>query len=561
MLKKKVLPVGKSDFRIVRESEIENYYVDKSLMIKDFIEEDKVVTLVTRPRRFGKTLNMTMLREFFDATGDSQGIFEGLSIMDTEYVEQMNTRPVVFLTLKGCAGKTVEALEEAVAEVLHGEYKKYGRYLASVDKEDTRYERFFRVLEILAHDDESISKKEHIQNNLDYIQNSLAYLLEALYTFYGTRPILLIDEYDNPIIEAHNGGFRESFTTFYSSFLTKALKDNPHLGQAFLTGIQRVAKESIFSKLNNAVVYTVLDEKYSPYFGLTTAETRILLEHYGHELNEEVTNFYDGYLFGEIEMYNPWSILNYADNGIMKNYWVNVSTNQLIHQSIKSTSYDFYQAFEKLIINEKVTTRVNLEAAFVELEETETLWGLFVNAGYLTVTDVNYRLGRMTLKIPNEEIHSEFVKLVSTYTKVSINGLTDLLVSLMDGEMDEFLKIYQRLVLDSTSYYDSKENAYHMLFLGMVMNLRELYDIKSNIEQGYGRTDIVMISKSPERPNIIIEFKQGEDVDNLKLEALKQIHAQQYYAGLTGEIMCLGIAHNKKVVRIAQERIFISEEK
>ena len=341
-----------------------------------------------------------------------------------------------------------------------------------------------------------------------------------------------------------------------------------------LTGIQRVAKESIFSKLNNAVVYIVLSEKYASYFGLTRVETRTLLEHYDLELDEDVTNFYDGYLFGGIEMYNPWSILNYADEKLLRIYWVNVSTNQLIHQSIASTSYDFYQAFEKLIINEKVTTRVNLDAAFVELEETETLWGLFVNAGYLTVTDVNYRLGRMTLKIPNEEIHSEFIKLVSTYTKISINGLTDLLVSLMDGEMDEFLKIYQRLVLESTSYYDNKENAYkvnlsaaqregalgyHMLILGMVMNLRELYDIKSNIEQGRGRTDILMVSKSQERPSMVIEFKQGENVDDLKFEALKQIHEQQYYAGLTGEIMCLGVAHDKKAVRIAHE-IIINHE-
>jgi len=400
-----------------------------------------------------------------------------------------------------------------------------------------------------------IQRLYHVDSSL--LMGGISELLKSVYIFYDIRPILLIDEYDNPIIEAHNGGFRVSFTTFYSSFLTNALKDNPHLGQAVLTGIQRVAKESIFSTLNNAVVYTVLDEKYASYFGLTTAETRTLLEHYDLELNEEVTNFYDGYLFGEIEMYNPWSILNYADRRKMKNYWVNVSTNQLIHQSIASTSYDFYQAFEKLIINEKVTTRVNLEAAFVELEETETLWGLFVNAGYLTVTDVNYRLGRMTLKIPNEEIHSEFVKLVSTYTRVSINGLTDLLVSLMDGEMDEFFKIYQRLVLESTSYYDNKENAYHMLFLGMVMNLRELYEIKSNIEAGHGRTDIVMISKSPERPNMVIEFKQGENVDELKNDALKQIHEQQYYAGLTGEVMCIGIAHNKKVVRVVSETVIL----
>ena len=220
---KKLLPIGEDDFRILRTSKSETYYVDKTLMIKDFLDYGNKVTLITRPRRFGKTLNMTMIRDFFDITQESRKIFAGLAIMETEYAAEINTVPVVSLSLKGCTGKTVEELEASIAEEIFKEYKKYGQYLAGVDQKEAAYRRFFQTLKVLENEGEQ--KVKHIQNNLIYVQNSLSYLLETLYTFYGARPILLIDEYDNPIIEAHQDGFGEEFTRFYSTFLTVALSN------------------------------------------------------------------------------------------------------------------------------------------------------------------------------------------------------------------------------------------------------------------------------------------------------------------------------------------------
>ena len=330
--------------------------------------------------------------------------------------------------------------------------------------------------------------------------------MEALYTFYKIRPIVLIDEYDDPIIEAHKGNFRKEFTNFYGSFLTKALKGNPHLGQALLTGIQRVAKESIFSKLNNIVVRNVLSKQYASYFGLTEAETSELLEYYDLELNDEVKSYYDGYNFSGIDIYNPWSVLSYADDGELQSYWLYTSTNELIHEAVKSTTDDFSEDFEKLIKDGQVTVRVDLTTSFTELPKASTLWGLFINAGYLTVVHADRQSNRFTIRMPNQEIKTEFESLVSTYTKLSDNRLKNMFDALINGNMDEFLTIYQKLVLESTSFHDAKENSYHMLMLGMVMHLRELYDITSNIESGHGRSDLIMKSKDAKRSHIIIEF-------------------------------------------------------
>jgi len=381
--------------------------------------------------------------------------------------------------------------------------------------------------------------------------------MEALYTFYKIRPIVLIDEYDDPIIEAHKGNFRSEFTSFYATFLTKALKGNPHLGQALLTGIQRVAKESIFSKLNNIVVYNVLDEQYATYFGLTEAETSKLLEYYDLKLNDDVKSYYDGYHFAGIDIYNPWSVLSYASKKKLKSYWLYTSTNALIHEAVKSTDDEFHRVFEKLIKDGQVTVRVDLEASFAELPKTSTLWGLFVNAGYLTVIHEDYRRNRFTLRIPNEEIKSEFEGLVSTYTKLSDDRLKDMFDALTTGKMDEFLTIYKKLVLESTSYHDARENAYHMLMLGMVMHLRELYDITSNIESGHGRSDLIMKSKDVKRSHIVIEFKQGENIEKLKHEALEQIEEQKYHTGLTGNVLCVGVAHHKKRCELAHKLITV----
>ena len=557
-MKKKNLPIGNDDFRMIRESEKESYYVDKTLMIRDFLDYSNLVTLITRPRRFGKTLNMTMIRDFFDIEQKSEAIFNGLAIMTTEYAKRVNTAPVVFLSFKGCTGKTAPDLETAVAEEIYSEYKKHAKYLTDVDQRDSSYIRFFQTLEILeSSKGEQKKRSEHIQDNITFLQRSLSYLTEALRTFYGTRPIVLIDEYDAPIIAAHQHGFRTEFTDFYASFLTNALKGNPHLGQALLTGIQRVAKESIFSKLNNPVICMTMSKQYASYFGLTEEETSTLLEHYDLELNDEVRAYYDGYCFAGIDIYNPWSILNYANEKELKPYWLKTSTNALITESVLKADHIFHREFEKLIEHEKIEVLLNLEASFDELPRADTLWGLFVNAGYLTVTNVDYELGLFTIRIPNKEIVSEFKGIISAHAKLSSALLQKMLVALTKGEIDNFFEVYQQLVLESTSYYDAKENAYHMLFLGMVIHLRDLYHITSNIESGHGRSDIILESRDASRSHIVIEFKEGEDVEKLKMDALDQIKKNKYYAGLTGEVLCIGLAHYKKICQLVYEMVMI----
>jgi len=416
---KKILSLGEDDFRKLRESKTIRYYVDKSLMIRDFLREEKQVTLITRPRRFGKTLNMTMIRDFLDINQNSHDIFEGLEIMDTEYADDINTIPVIYLSLKNCTGKNVEEVEAAVAEEMFKEYKKHAKYLTDVDHNDDAYLRFFQTLEMFRRvpknekGEENVTRVGHIQRNLIFIQNSLSYLTEALHTFYQVRPVVLIYEYDTPIIEAHQLGFREQFTSFYLSFLITALKGNSHLGQAVLTGIQRVAIESIFSKLNNLVVYNVLDELYSPYFGLTEQETSTLLNYYNLELDDKVKSYYDGYSFAGFKVYNPWSILNYAHSKIFKAYWLGKPTNALIKECTLKANQSFHHLIEKLITNGEIKVSLNLEASFAELPGTDTLWGLFVNAGYLTVTQVDYRLNQFTVRIPNKEIAIVFQTIIS----------------------------------------------------------------------------------------------------------------------------------------------------
>jgi len=553
---KKVLPIGEDDFRRIREDD--GYYVDKTLMIKDFLDYKNRVSLITRPRRFGKTLNITMLRDFFDVEQQSRDIFDGLAIMETEYAEQINTVPVIHLSLKSCSGKTVEELEVGLAMVVADEYFKHiNIFIESkkIDWESNQYYEFYQIYKAFRKLIET--KEEEKKIDATTLERSLFVLVRTLELFYDKKPLLLIDEYDNPIIEAHQGNFRSEFTRVYATFLTSALKGNPHLGQALLTGIQRVAKESIFSKINNIAVYNVLDDQYATYFGLTENETSELLEYYDLELNDEMKSYYDGYNFAGIDIYNPWSVLSYARKKKLQSYWLYTSTNLLIHEVIAIADYEFYEDFEKLIKDGQVTVRANLAASFAELPETETLWGLFVNAGYLTVIDEDYEYDLLTVKIPNKEITKEFKKIVSGYTKLTNKRLQDMLMALRNGKMDEFLTIYQKLVLESTSFHDAKENAYHMLMLGMVTHLRELYDITSNIESGHGRSDLIMKSKDAKRSHIVIEFKQGESVEKLKHEALAQIEEQKYHAGLTGNVLCVGVAHHKKRCELVHKLITV----
>lgn len=537
------LPIGNDDFRKLRENG--SYYVDKTLMIKDFIEMEDEVALIARPRRFGKSLNMTMLREFFDITVDSRDIFKGLAIMDTEYASQINSRPVIYFTFKNVKGVTVEELTEQLKLAMQEEYSYYERIFdGKLDKSTYGAEKFYETYQRLMD-----WKASYI-----YLSGALIDLTRAVYEFYGIRPILLIDEYDQPIMSSYEYNYHEQLGPFFSNLYGGAMKGNPSLGQALITGVQRVAKESIFSQFNNPQVYTVIDQEYAPYFGLNEVETQTLLRAYGLELNDEVRRMYDGYQIGGIGMYNPWSVICYAKKGRLENYWLKTSANFLVKSALKTVDRNFWNTFDKLAAGREEMVFATLDTSFAERGSLYSLWGLLINAGYLTVTEW-VDAERSVVKIPNGEVLSEFQTLVSELSGVDRLDLLQMFQYLMDKDMGRFLSIYQNIVISCTSYMDAKENAYHMLFLGMCITLRGVYKVTSNIESGYGRSDIILEALNPGMPHVIIEFKQGPDVECLKDEALTQILEQKYYAGLKGEVICVGLAHDKKRCGISYKEL------
>lgn len=543
MDKRKPLPIGNDEFREVRERGY--YYIDKSLMIRDFLEMGDKVALIARPRRFGKTLNMTMMREFFDITVESSQLFDGLAIMKTSYAEQMNSCPVIFLTLKNCKGATADELIYTLKKELLREFLRYETVVEKkLDHNSYDYENYRDILNTLKDKNSSYI----------YLTTSLVDLTRIVAACYHICPILLIDEYDQPIMSSYEYNYHDALGVFFSTFFGAALKGNQSLGQALLTGIQRVAKESIFSQLNNPKVYTVMSHQYASYFGLTASETEMLLKDYGLSLTTDVQQMYDGYLFSGIEMYNPWSILNYADNAFLDNYWTNTSSNYLIRQALGKASASFWKDFDVLATGAETTVWLNLDTSYVERESNYSLWGLLVNAGYLTVLQRNDATSTV-VKIPNNEVMNEFLMIVTEISGLEGQGLSGMFSALLSGDIERFLLLYQEAVISCTSYMDAKENAYHMLMLGMCMTLRGSYEVTSNLETGLGRSDITLRALIPNKPHIIIEFKQGTGLDTLAKEALDQIMKQEYYHTLRGNILCIGLAHDKKQCKIEYKMI------
>jgi len=462
----------------------------------------------------------------------------------------------------------LEKLKVSLAMVMKYEYFKHIGILREskkVDWESDQYSEFYQIYKALKKLEEEDKDKEISDATL---RRSLFVLTITLTNFYGQKPLVLIDEYDQPLINAHEEGFREAFSKrIYADFLGDALKGNTYLHQALLTGIQRVAKESIFSKLNNFDVYTVTDDEYAYYFGFTDDETKKALTDHRIVHDEEVRRYYDGYHIGGYDIYNPWSISCYLSKKKLIPYWANTSSNRLIKEAIPKAEKSFHIDFERLILDKEVRVSSNLETSFVELATPQTLWGLLVNAGYLTVTKV-FRSGATRVKIPNEEVKKEFREIVAAYTQVSTNQLEDLFNALIDQEMEEFLRLYQALVYDYVSFHDVKdgenskhlENSYHMLFLGMSISVSGMYEITSNLEAGRGRGDISMKSFQPElRPHIIVELKEGDNVRKLKQEALDQIFEKKYYVKLKGSVLCVGLAHSMKECELVYKEILVNE--
>lgn len=388
------LPIGNDEFREIRNEGY--YYIDKSLMIKDFIEMGDKVALIARPRRFGKTINMTMIREFFDITVDSQDIFEGLSIMNTPYGERINTTPVIYMTFKDCKGKTAEDMAYLLRKELLREYLRYKPWTEANLSDSYEKERYHEILQTL---------KEQNTPYL-YLTDCLVDLTRIVNSCFQKKPILLIDEYDQPVTSSYEHNYHDTVSTFFSNFYGMALKGNSNLHQALLTGVQRVAKESIFSQLNNPQIYTVMDTEYAPYFGLNVDETEKLLTDYGLELTDNVRKMYDGYLIGGQSMYNPWSILNYAKKRRLENFWVRTSSNYLVREALSHADRTFWDSFDELAAGNETTVWLTLDTAFMERASTYSLWGLLANAGYITITkwiDSNSAV----IRIPNGEVMAE----------------------------------------------------------------------------------------------------------------------------------------------------------
>lgn len=539
---RKAIPLGVVDYETLKN---QNYFfIDKSMMIYDFLMRKSTVTLITRPRRFGKTINMSMMSSFFDITKDSKEIFKDTKIVETEYISEMNQYPTIFISFANAKNDKWNVVKEIKLQLR----KEYDRYAHVFEQKMTVFEQ---------NEYESLVQGLMTKNDgiLDNIIDALSFLMERLEKYYHKKVMVFIDEYDTPFIEAHVGGYYEELRGGLSSLLHNALKTSTSLHYAMMTGIQRVAKENIFSDLNNLVVCTVKDPEYSQYFGFTEEETKQTLEYYDLSLNDEVKSIYDGYHFGEHDIYNPWSILNYASRKVLEPYWVNTSSNTMIKKAISSSDEAFERGYEELIRNGKLETTVKMDTSFFEVNNTENLWGLLVNAGYLTLhKTISIQDSLYIIKIPNQEVQLEFRKLTAYHLKATETDLTVLFNSLKCCRKEDFEDRYRKILLTLPSYHDLKdENSYHMMLLGMCAWLSNEYEVISNREVGKGRCDIILKSKKSQI-SYILEFKytndSSVDLKQLAKSAIDQIDSRRYDSELSGTVIHIGLAHYQKNVEI-----------
>ncbi|MBT9813901.1 AAA family ATPase [Catenibacterium mitsuokai] len=539
---RKAIPLGVVDYETLKN---QNYFfIDKSMMIYDFLMRKSTVTLITRPRRFGKTINMSMMSSFFDITKDSKEIFKDTKIVETEYISEMNQYPTIFISFANAKNDKWNVVKEIKLQLR----KEYDRYAHVFEQKMTVFEQ---------NEYESLVQGLMTKNDglLDNITDALSFLMERLEKYYHKKVMVFIDEYDTPFIEAHVGGYYEELRGGLSSLLHNALKTSTSLHYAMMSGIQRVAKENIFSDLNNLVVCTVKDPEYSQYFGFKEEETKQTLEYYDLSLNDELKSMYDGYHFGEHDIYNPWSILNYASRKVLEPYWVNTSSNIMIKKAISSSDEAFERGYEELIRNGKLETTVKMDTSFFEVNNTENLWGLLVNAGYLTLhKTISIQDSLYIIKIPNQEVQLEFRKLTAYHLKATETDLTVLFNSLKRCKKEDFEDRYRKILLTLPSYHDLKdENSYHMMLLGMCAWLSNEYEVISNREVGKGRCDIILKSKK-NQISYILEFKyttdSSVDLKQLAKSAIDQINSRRYDSELSGTVIRIGLAHYQKNVEI-----------
>ena len=537
----KRLAIGIDDFRkIIKE---DCYYVDKTKFIADVLQDASNVKLFTRPRRFGKTLNMSMLKYFFDVreSEENRKLFNGLDIEKSKYIDEQGKYPIILISLKSLKYETWEESLEQLKSLISNLYNEFEYIRESLN--ESEIELFNDIW----------FKKE----NGEYA-NSLKNLTSFLYKYYKKEVILLIDEYDIPLITAHKYGYYDEIINFYKIFLGEALKTNQYLKMGVLTGIIRVIRTGIFSDLNNLKVYSILEKKYSEFFGFTEEEVKEALQSF--DIEEELVNvryWYDGYKFGDSELYNPWSIINFLDGRELKNYWVGTSENFLIKNILENSTSRTNEILEKLFNEEEVEEAITGTSDLSILMDSKEVWELLLFSGYLTVKE-KIDEDIYSLKLPNMEVKKLFKKeFINVHFGISLFRKT--MEALKSLKFNDFEKYFQEIMLKSTSNWDtSKEAFYHGLSLGMLSYLDNDYYVTSNFEAGFGRYDVILEPKNKNNRAFILEFKVTDDenkLEKLSEEAIKQIEEKRYDINLKSreikEITFVGIAFYGKKLKVS----------
>ena len=541
----KKLPIGLSDFKELIEENY--YYFDKTNLIDEVIKDGSKVKLFARPRRFGKTLNMSMLKYFFDIkeAEENRKLFKDLYIEKTENFKEQGQYPVIFLSLKDLKARTWEEMERGIKNLLQEVFSEHKYLIKELDEFD---------LSIL----KKIINKEV---ELEGLKSSLKFLTKILYEKYNKKVVVLIDEYDAPLVSAYHNKYYEKAKDFFKTFYSSVLKDNPYLQMGVMTGIIRVIKAGIFSDLNNLNTYTILSDFYPNCYGLTEEEVKKALIAYNLEYEMgDVKDWYDGYRFGKSEVYNPWSILNFLHAKELRAYWVDTSGNDLINDVLKIVRKDIIRDLKKLFDGEGLKQNLSGTSDLSRLLSEEEIWELMLFSGYLTVEekiDEDYYI----LRLPNKEVRRLFKRTFIERYFGRGNKLIDLMEALTENRIEDYEETLQDILLKSVSYNDTKkgnEAFYHGFILGMSLYLEGEYIVKSNIESGLGRYDVSIEPKNKNKKGYILEFKATDNVDKLEeisKEALKQIEEGKYSSTLkqtnTKEILYLGIAFCGKQIKVS----------
>ena len=555
--KKLPLPIGISDYR---KASSEYYYVDKTLLIRDFIDERPQVSLFTRPRRFGKTLNMDMIRVFFERSEeDTSAYFRNKKIWECgkEYQKYQGKYPIIYVTFKDVKCEDWEMAYDLIYKILRNEFERHSELLAS-DK-------------ISAYDKQYLTSVLRGEANENDVACAFLNLSRLLHIHYGVAPMIIIDEYDTPIQQGHVRGYYDKVINFMRTLFSGGLKDNPHLSYGFLTGILRVAKESIFSGLNNIKVNSVLDNRYSEYFGFTSEEVQEMAEYYGApEKYDELCEWYDGYRFGKTEIFNPWSVIGYFNNEcIPRAFWQSTGSNDIISEVLGNATIETYEKLESLMQGKSFVTHIDTGVIYPQLQNNpSSIYSFLLVTGYLKAVTNDQPFGgdyMCEVALPNKEISYVYSKeiLYKYENVIPPAAATAIQEAIYTMDIPKLQNKLETFLLQTISFHDAaNETFYHGLILGLLAMLDNQYHITSNREAGNGRFDIQMLPLNKKLPGILIELKAGTDctegqLNELAETALTQINDRQYDVEMSAQgvkdILKYGIAFSGKSASIRAE--------